>query len=359
MWKKCVAWCVVSCSLSVAWATDLGLQYDKGLRAGTADGAYSFRANVLLQPQYQYLAVKGTGDTNSFRVRRARLDLRGSVFHQSLQWRLQNEYTGTAGGGTAHMRDGYLDWQGYTPLQIKVGQYKVPFTREQLSGTTELQFVDRSLVDAVLGMDRDIGLTIHGVLGAKRFEYDLYVMNGDGRNQTNLNDEPIAGARFVVNVLGEHGYRMTDLDDSMAPQLALGAAGAYDFGNAGLSTDDKLIRAVADAAFRWRGFSLLGEGHLVRNTTDQQTDYGFLGQAGYFLMPQRLEIAGRYAGVIRRGTGALEAGGVNSDEITAGLNYYFFKHQVKLQTDYSYLRNNGAVQGQNDHRWRTQAQVLF
>ena len=46
-------------------------------------------------------------------------------------------------------------------------------------------------------------------------------------------------------------------------------------------------------------------------------------------------------------------------EVTIGLNYYIKAHQVKMQADYSWLRNNKSKEGQDDDRVRIQLQLFF
>ena len=56
----------------------------------------------------------------------------------------------------------------------------------------------------------------------------------------------------------------------------------------------------SDAAFKWRGFSAQGEyfgkaeGQNLGRTVHSR---GFYGQAGYFLLPKKLEVAARYSSV--------------------------------------------------------------
>jgi hypothetical protein len=83
-----------------------------------------------------------------------------------------------------------MDWQGWKPFQIKVGQLKVPFSREFLMTAWALQFVDRSIVNGAFSVGRDIGLEIHGELFNDIFIYHFFVVNSDGINQINLNKEP-------------------------------------------------------------------------------------------------------------------------------------------------------------------------
>ena len=78
-------------------------------------------------------------------------------------------------------------------------------------------------------------------------------------------------------------------------------------------------------------------------------------------MPQKLEATGRISGVE---FDTLNVPGVyrKTTAYTAGLNYYFYGHNLKFQTDYSYLDNSrfsGQPKARDNHRFRFQTQILF
>jgi hypothetical protein len=140
--------------------------------------------------------------------------------------------------------------------------------------------VDRSIINAHLGFERDLGVDVHGSLFSDRLEYDLFLMNGDGINQTNLNSKLMIGGRIVTNILGKHNYFISDLEklpDPNFPNLAIGVAAIYDMGNAGID-NNRLTRVTGDIAFRYLGFSALALANRAHNITKKETDYGFLGQ---------------------------------------------------------------------------------
>jgi hypothetical protein len=128
-------------------------------------------------------------------------------------------------------------------------------------------------------------------------------------------------------------------------------------------------------------------------------DYGMNLQAGYFIIPKKLEVAVRWSWVrgqsgdiLGNGTGiALKPGGVpgapggptipvnivpgafrnfhEANEYTVGVSYYFRRHQLKWQTDVGFYEGgNPAVNGQSiagfipgsdGYLIRTQVQLFF
>ncbi len=72
-------------------------------------------------------------------------------------------------------------------------------------------------------------------------------------------------------------------------------------------------------------------------------------------------MAGRISGVE---FDKLNVAGVNrkTTAYTGGLNYYIHGHNLKFQTDYSFLDNDsfrGQPKARDAHRFRLQAQFLF
>ncbi len=227
---------------------------------------------------------------------------------------------------------------------------------EYLQPSWALPLVDRSIINTHLGFERDIGIRLHGRLAENRLHYDLYTMNGDGRNTLNANNDIIHGVRFDYNILGNYQFILSDLDGLEHPDLALGFAYQYDGGRASLS-HDQLHRLTTDLTFRYKGFSALTLMNFARNEAKDERDLGLLAQAGYFLIPQKLELVGRWANIIKKG--ALGTDTVDPKEVTFGMNYYIKGHNVKLQADYSHLSNNASTQDRDDNRLRVQMQLFF
>ena len=338
------------------WTDKIEIGYKDGLYIKTKDGKYSLRFHFLLQPQYQYLAADRANNINTFTSHHGQMRFFGNFFDPKLKFRVMFELPGTQGGATANLRDMWVDWQWKKYFQIKIGQFFVFYDHENLEPTWALQFVDRSIINAHLGFERDLGMDVHGSLFSDRLEYDLFLMNGDGRNQINLNSKLMIGGRIVTNILGKHKYFISDLKKLRNPNLAIGVAAIYDMGNASID-NNRLTRVTGDIAFRYQGFSALALANMAYNITKKETDYGFLGQIGFFPFSNRFEVAGRWAKIFKNG--ALGTDTIDLQEAGVSLNYYLNGHHVKLQADYSHLWNNAGIQGRNDDRVRLQTQLFF
>ena len=84
-------------------------------------------------------------------------------------------------------------------------------------------------------------------------------------------------------------------------------------------------------------------------------------QVGFYLLPEKLELAGLISGV-KFDKANVPGVFVKTTAYTFGVNYYVHSHNLKFQFDYSYL-DNSAFKGQpnapDDNRIRFQTQFYF
>ena len=187
------------------------------------------------------------------------------------------------------------------------------------------------------------------------------------------------------DVLEPYGYQETDPGTMWVnkPQLSIWASAMYNpveytsvFQND--LKGDKTHGATASVNYRYGHFSTQVSGYYKKNEgrdgNSSFESHGWQEQAGYYLVPGKLELAQRIDQV-RWGRGQIaESGGKANQwyagpanfsfnrltEYTAGLNYYFVGHKAKTQLAYSYLDGKGFDGGDFDaKRLLLQAQVAF
>lgn len=359
--------------------------YDKGFFIKSCDDEFKLVVNIHLTPQYQFLMLEDQDpDTlHTFQLRYGRLNFSGHAFTPDLTYFVQFEVIGGKDNTTKQadpltdtLREAYLNYKFSEAFQLRGGEAKPFFNREELSSSSKLQFAGRSFVNKVFTTGYGIGLFAHGKTENKKLEYGVSVTNdGDTRNKTNENDlDVLIAGRVVYNIAGEHGYTMSDIKNSQDLQLAIGA-GAYYETESEDYTDDAVFGVTADIAAMYKGFSFLAEGHYASVPDLDESLMGILAQAGYFFIPEKFEVAARFAGIMPSSDAAQ-----NGYEITGGLNYYFKGHNLKFQLDYGLLLNSplvvdsvtdpksvfggaipnpGFVDDQTDHRVRAQVQLYF
>ncbi|MBI5563123.1 MAG: hypothetical protein HY894_09790 [Deltaproteobacteria bacterium] len=135
---------------------------------------------------------------DTFDVRRARLDLKGEITER-FGYRLQVDFA----GASAKLLDASIGYQVEDYLKLMAGQFKVPFSQENLASSPQLETINRSqAVEALVarGKDvisnhngRDTGLQASGGLwrvdSGYFFDYALGVFNGTGINASDANEQ--------------------------------------------------------------------------------------------------------------------------------------------------------------------------
>ena len=316
-----------------------------------ADGVSSVRFQALLQAQYEYRATAHGANPNGFRMRRAQLRFSGGALVPDLRYKIMLEMSGSAGGATVNLRDAWIGYRFFDPLQLRVGQFLL-YDHENLQPSWALQMVDRSVAYDRFGFERDLGVELHGDVLSRTLEYGLFVVNGLGRNRFSENGWLRFGARLVLNLLGRHGYMVSDLEASSEPQLTIGLAGAVD-PNSSSADGQGLWHATADAAFRWHGISTVVVAYGSVNEAADRTDTGIAAQTGVFVVPNRLELAARYARVWNNG-----GGDDDREQLSGVISYFVSGHGLKIQLEYNRLATPDGQSGV-DHVVATQLQLFF
>ncbi len=381
------------------WSNKFEGGWKKGLYFQTADGKYSTKFRVRIQPQYSYTSAskikEGKDDQSTFRIRRAKVSWEGNLFSKNLDYKFQ--LNAAVSNWQDVLEDAYVNYKVIDPFRIQFGQEKVQYNRQELNSSGRLELVDRSLaadafrfstVDSTTNtvctlpgggtvtgsgitcgagatttttttntprqFHFDTGLIFWGTAFNRKMEYYAGIMNGTGPNRLDTNNRFLYTGRLVGNILGDYGYSESDVEYSEHPSLTIGASGGYKKQEV---TNAALYQEGAELGFKYKGASLQGE-FYARQTNSQGAaattkDYGYYVQAGYFVLPRHLELAARASQVFLAGANN------NKAEYMGGINYYFLGHDLKIQTDFSYLKNETTKGVANDFRARAQLQAWF
>jgi len=299
----------------------------------------------------------------SFRIRRAKTELTGWVWRRELTYELQLSWAGAEPGTstTSPLEDFILNWDASKNqrFQIAVGQFKVPLGRQEMTSSNRLEFADRDLLSGEFSRGRDVGVQLWGLLGKGKVEYRAGIFNGNpAARPENDNDKYQFNARLMFQPFGDVRYSESDFESRDGKPL-LAVAGEYERNNQHGSTniDDLDTRIFGlDAVFKYNGLFLFAEyfaRHRTPETSPAFDSNGFHAQAGYFLIRDRLEVAARWAGYdpsdLIPDNDRKEVGGV--------VNYYFNRHNLKLQADFRQIDDDGRET--KNQELRVQAQVVF
>jgi hypothetical protein len=331
--------------------------YDKGFFIRNADGTYALKISGRVQPFYTLNVGRDPLDLRSaFEIRRARLTLGGHLHTRALTYKLQTDL----GKGFVTLKDFHVDAEFAQGTWLRVGQWKRPFSRQQINSSSRLEITDRSITDKAFLGGRDIGLAIHNNYEkSPDFEWIVGVFNGTGDGSkfkpavdpmtgavtggafSNVPGKlrPVWVARAGINRNGIKGYSEADLEGGplrFAAAANLAVEGDND------DDDSSQQRAGVDYVVKAEGFSTTGGFYLMTEQTDLKLtdqELSFLGfhlQAGYMVAP-KLQAAARYALVDARLDDAKD-----QQEITIGGNYYAFGHDGKLAAAVRFIKTGDA-----------------
>lgn len=123
-----------------------------GIRARTADGAFTFRLGGRLHLD----GAVYNGDLqdlgNGGEVRSARISIEGTVWDD---WIYQSEVD--FGEGELDLKDMYIEYRRFEPFSIRAGHFKEPFSLEEQTSRNAITFMERSLPNA-FAPERNLGI---------------------------------------------------------------------------------------------------------------------------------------------------------------------------------------------------------
>ena len=282
-----------------------------------------------LQPRFQTL-----GDTASFFLRRARFTVEGNItpwaaYRAQVEMRtLGAAATPAASPLTLSATDLFIRlthrrWGG------TVGQFRVPFALESLLGSTTLETSERSRI--VNAAKRDIGVQADWTV-AGRLVLQAALVDGEGPNRTTSTNPDNRMAYFARAVV--------------TPVKGLDIGGAFE----GYSDSSGAnVQSVYRAA-RWTARAEYIDEHNRRTLVHTR---GWYGLAGYYAIPQRVELVGRVEQFDPSDRVATD----RSTGYLIGLQYFMRGDNFKILADYEAFREQ-AVQVSNN-RGVVQLQVRW
>ncbi len=197
-------------------AKEVEVVYDDGFRMRTKDESFETRIGGRVQTD---LRVFGSGYPvdNDFDIRRARILMEGTLFNY-FGYRLQAELQGSSSN---RLVDAYMNYNYFPYLRLQVGQFKEPFSLENLSSSNYLIFNERSMA-YWLTPPRDIGLMLSGTLFQDSINYAFGIFNGDGQdaNRRSQKDDKQITTRLV-------GKPFNFTDNSFLKGLQIGGSFSY------------------------------------------------------------------------------------------------------------------------------------
>jgi hypothetical protein len=336
----------------------------------------------------QLAGTAAKGDSKpSFRIRRYEPQFQGWLYTKKLTYKFefafQDLQNNTVAGGAVNDAYFNFDFQGQKQFRVQFGQFKVPFGRQELTSSFNLQMVDRSITAGEFEKGRDLGVQLDGVMGGTKLAWAVGAFNGNGRSVTlNDNDKFQYDARVTLQPFGGD-VRLSEADFESTDKPLFAIAGQFESQDLGLSVPAPVAplpplspiaacpcgagnykRTVlgGDVVFKYKGLFVMGEyfNRKIKPSGGAPTgsasfkSNGYDWEAGYnFGKSRKWQAAFRYA--------AFDPTDAKSDnsrtELGGGINWFYNKHFAKIQTDFRQLEDKAKKT--KDKEFRIQTQLYF
>ena len=357
------------------------------------------RATTPLNSDPRQLSSLASEEKTNFEARRLRMKIGGHGYQPWLRYYFEvdlqpsRDVDDSSAAASSRVIDWRIDIAKWSWGGFRVGQWKIDLNRERVDSSGRQQFVERSIVNRVFTIDRQVGIQLRGrAFNGTRADlrYWAGVFNGEGRGVRNNSDDLMYMGRLQWNFMGRDlAWRQTDVEYTDLPTGSLAFAtmtntgsctrwsssgcGNLDGFESAATADSNqfdIDQNVQEFAFKYRGLSIQQELHEKsirdRSSGTKHDLTGGYVQAGYFFhnrfpsFPAPLELAVRLAYVDE--PNAIDRSFENErTEHTLGANWFFNGHNNKLTLDWSRLKVSDGLLGLSDseNRIRFQWDVSF
>jgi hypothetical protein len=366
--------------------------FGEGLNFMPADSSFSVKMRLRFQTQ-----INGQFNTDpeigNFRaaalIRRMRLRFEGFALSAELVYKVQlngsnedMESTRTPElDNPGILRDAVLQWTFMPGTVLWFGQAKLPGNRQRVVSSANQEFVDRSNLNRVFNIDRDIGVQLHNQWNSGNFTMReiLALSTGEGRNRRATTGGWCITGRVEMLPFGTFSqkgdYFEGDLVGEKSPKLSVAATYSYNAdaartgGQLGeyLYAPSDMTTIFADAVLKYQGLAISGEFAKrsspapISTRTNSKTLFIYEGtgvnvQTSYMLT-DKFQCALRYTSVIPGSEIAPLA--PERTDYTLGLSHYFKGHDLKLQGDISYITEQANAAAPQIHSILIRLQTDF
>lgn len=364
--------------------------FGKPVTFSSRDSSFSLgiggRIQSLAEVRHDLNTEKATVD---FSIRRLRLNFSGNAISQRFTYRIQLSFSQRDISSDNSMvqnnlivRDAMLYYAPTKHWRFGFGQTKLPGNRQRQISSGNLQFADRSNTNALFTLDRDKGIWINNTLRSKKnsvLSTTFAITSGEGRITSDKSSGLCYSFRTEALPFGEFKNNGDYIESDLffEEKFRLSVAFGYSFNNktsrvAGQLGEYLFNNQTADIYYygtdvmmKKKGWSFSGElyrrasknGISINATNPTKVNFvytgtGLLLQTGYLYTPKN-EFSLRYGLTAPDKKIARYTSRVN--EYMLGYSHYFFRHNLKLQSDLAYFK--GPIQ--KIIQWRFTGVVTF
>ncbi|MHC4991152.1 MAG: porin [Planctomycetota bacterium] len=356
--------------------------WSDGFFLASPDGRFKLQIGGQLQFRWIYNYHDQTGDERGifdprdpiaddrhrtgFETTRTKLIFKGHVFSPDIEFKVQLDQTRKEPNlvtGLTFLQDAWVRVHLDDQWNLRFGQFKLPFMREELVSSAQQLAIERSLVNENMSITRSQGIELTYARDFAKFS----IAYSDGGSD-NLGDRtrfnPIIGTyplntnwslpdtEIALTARYEHlvAGNWSQFADFTSPPgddfgILLGVAAHWQLGEFGVPTSvffsgrDEVnwFAWTADASVEWGGANaFLSFTHSYVDTPAANINiFGFVAQGGVYLAP-KWELFGRF----EYGWWDIDATAniSNPSDLTVGavgVNYYIDGHDLKWSADFS------------------------
>ncbi|RME01743.1 MAG: hypothetical protein D6814_00890 [Calditrichaeota bacterium] len=314
----------------------------------------TFTPGLRIQTRYVHDRIDRNND---FFIRRLRLKGKGKAFDlANYYFEVKIDNAGRYNRQPrAEVENAWLNFALKPGLAIRVGFYDMVFSRNALTSDSKLLLMDRSLIKGALTKlgvaDNTVGVLVFGrplaghlTYGAGIFDNIGFEVEGSATTLERKANGAMTTGRLVYDFLdpapiwGYADYRGSYI--GQGHRLSIGASAGY-LSRARIGEREfRLVAWGADLFFNYGRWTFEAEYDQYKEemfTSVPDIDgEGWYAQGGFLLVPN-LELAARHQ--------ELDANkNVAGDKLqwtTLGFNIYLRGHQLKIQTEYTFKKEQG------------------
>ena len=327
------------------------------------DGRFLLILEGLMQTRFMFSGEGGHDYQYGFENARTYLTFRGHVFTPDLTYLVRGNFSsqtqqlnnsqGNVGailpGGFMQLLDAWVRYNLDDTWSVRVGQFKLPYNREELVYSADQQIVERSLVNQMMSIGRSQGLELTHVKNQSR----LALMYSDGATVNQRNFSAVIGgsgansqamtspADYAVTTRYEHliAGNWEQFRDFTSPRgvesgIMAGLAAHYQKAE---TNETPFFAAAADLSWEFGGANaFVGATYwYIDSRANGIFDvFGIVGQVGIYVAPKwEFYVRGEYMQAENRAAGAGAIPFADLGIFTLGANYYIEGQDVKWTSD--------------------------
>ncbi len=151
-----------------------------------------FRARFAADKADSEASTADPLETSTIDLGKKRLGVSGEI-RNAVEFQIEAELT-----DTDPWRDVYGDFKYYDVARLRGGKFKIPFSLDENTGASHLDFMFRSLAATHLAPGRDQGVMVHGRVWKKVIGYEGGVFRHDGKNARTNNPARVFGGQTTA-----------------------------------------------------------------------------------------------------------------------------------------------------------------